>query len=335
MTTRGLVLGKFLPPHAGHLALVDFAGRFADELTIVVGTLAREPIAGALRHAWMRELAPNAEVVHLTDENPQEPGEHPDFWNIWRESLRRVVPGRIDLVFASEPYGARLAQELGATFVPFDVGRALVPMSGTEVRRDPFAAWEHLPACVRAYYCRRVSVFGPESTGKSTLTRRLAEHFRTTHAPEFARTWLESRHGELEPADLPVIARGQVALEEAMARRARHVVFCDTDPLATRIWSEALFGVVDPAVDALGRGRRYDLTLLCDVDVPWIADPVRYLPNERASFFARCEHALGEDGRRTVIVRGDWDARFAAAVAAVQAMSVDHRASSPVDCRHG
>src|SRR5688572_12742104 len=98
---RGLVLGKFMPPHLGHLHLVEFARSWVAELVVVVGTLAREPIPGELRHRWMKELAPWAKVVHLTDENPQDPSEHPDFWEIWRASLKRVVPEPIDWVFAS------------------------------------------------------------------------------------------------------------------------------------------------------------------------------------------------------------------------------------------
>ena len=83
--TRGLVLGKFLPPHAGHVYLIETARRQCDDLSIVVGTLAREPIAGALRALWMRALFPDLRVLHLTDDNPQEPSEHPRFWEIWRE----------------------------------------------------------------------------------------------------------------------------------------------------------------------------------------------------------------------------------------------------------
>jgi len=71
----------------------------------------------------MRELFPDLDVVHLTDENPQEPHEHPRFWDIWRESLLRFAPRKPDLVFASEKYGERLAKELGARWIPVDVAR--------------------------------------------------------------------------------------------------------------------------------------------------------------------------------------------------------------------
>src|SRR5688572_21020032 len=105
MKKTGLVLGKFMPPHEGHLHLVEFARAYCDELTVVVGTLEREPIPGHLRFEWMRELAsPFANVVHLTDELPQDPSEHHEFWALWQSALKRIHPAPLDYVFASEPY---------------------------------------------------------------------------------------------------------------------------------------------------------------------------------------------------------------------------------------
>jgi NadR type nicotinamide-nucleotide adenylyltransferase len=313
---RGLVLGKFLPPHAGHLHLIEVARALCDRLTVVVGTLASEPIDGALRHMWMTELCgPAVDVVHLADENPQDPSETPDFWNIWDASLRRVLPALPDRVFASEPYGARLAELFAARFIPVDLARAAVPITATAIREDPETHWRHLPRLVRPYFARRVSVFGPESTGKSTLAARLANAHGATLVPEIARAILEARGEPLE-ADMPLIARAQAAFEDAAARGDRPLLICDTDPLATSIWSEFLFGRIAPEVAALG-DRDYDLTLLCDVDVPFVADPVRYLPDQRRAFFDRCRDELERRGRRTAIIGGDWDSRFALASAAI------------------
>jgi HTH-type transcriptional repressor of NAD biosynthesis genes len=313
---HGLVLGKFLPPHAGHAYLIEVARRCVDELTVVVGTLAREPIAGELRVAWMRELFPAVRVAHLADENPQDPSEHPQFWEIWKASLQRVLPSPVDRVFASEAYGARLAAELGAQFVPIDPRRGIVPVSGTAVRADPFAHWRHLPPPVRAHYARRVCVFGPESTGKSTLAAQLAAHYDTALVPEYARTYLEQRGRPPVAEDMPVIARCQVAAEDTLARICHRVLVTDTDALTTKIWSEVLFGSVSPEVAALA-ARRYDLTIVTDADIPYTPDPVRYLP-DRAAFLARCVAELEARDRRYVIVRGDRDARLRQAIAAIQ-----------------
>ncbi len=313
-----MVLGKFMPPHLGHCYLVEFARRYADELTVVVGSLEREPIAGELRVAWMRELFPQVRVVHLTDENPQLPEEHPDFWGIWKRSLERVVARPIELVFAGEEYGGSLARVLGAQFVPVNGMRSLVPVSGTQIRENPAAYWNYLPALVRAHFVRRISVFGPESTGKSTLAARLAEHFQTLWVPEFARGWLEARGGQVTPEDLPVISRAQRASEEALARQCGPLLFCDTDPSATPLWNEELFGVRNPTLEeAVGR---YDLTLLCAPDVPWVEDCVRYRPEGGQMFWERCQARLQAERRRVVELHGGWDERWRMAIEAVNSI---------------
>src|SRR4051812_5590128 len=158
METRaghGLVLGKFMPLTNGHRHLIDTARRQVDELTILVCSLARDPIDGDRRYRWVRECYPDARVVHITDELPSYPHEHPDFWALWRACIARVALP-IDVVFTSEDYGDRLAAELGARHVLVDAARQIVPISATRVRAAPLACWEYLPPCVRPYYVKRV-----------------------------------------------------------------------------------------------------------------------------------------------------------------------------------
>ena len=131
------MLGKFLPPHRGHQYLVDFAREYCERVTVLVCTLESDPIPGELRFRWMREMFPDQHLVHITDPLPQEPAEHPRFWDIWRGVCRRAAPDGVDVVFASEDYGHTLAQVLGAAYVPVDHGRRQVPVSGTRIRADP------------------------------------------------------------------------------------------------------------------------------------------------------------------------------------------------------
>lgn len=316
--TVGMVLGKFLPPHKGHLYLAEFAQNFVDTLYVVVGTLASEPIVGALRYQWMKQMLPQCEVLHLTDENPQEPSEHPDFWQIWQNSLEAILPQKPDFVFASEPYGYKLAEVLGAQFVPVDLTRSNIGVSGTAIRENPLENWQYIPWPVRDHYLKRVCIFGPESCGKSTLAKDLASHFDTCYVPEYARAYLEQKDGELVQQDIPVIARGQAASEDALARHAKAVIFCDTDPLTSQIWSEFLYQQVDESIAQLANTRQYDLYLLCDVDVPWVEDKVRYLPNDRQNFHQLCEQKLIAGNRPFVKICGDWQQRLQLAIGAVQ-----------------
>lgn len=317
---RGFVLGKFMPPTLGHVGMFDFARAQVDRLSILVCSTPAEPIDGALRAAWVRELEPACEVVHMHRDIPQTPEEHPEFWRIWREAIHEHVGADLQRVFASEPYGQRLAQELGAEFVPWDLGRVQVPVSASAVRADPMGCWPYIPAPVRPHYVRRVCVFGPESTGKSTLTRQLAGYYQTVGVDEYARGLLDLQDGVCTPADIPRIARGQRAAEQALARQANRLLFCDTDLLTTTIWAEVLFGSCPGWIHEAAAAARYDLTLLLEPDVPWVDDAQRYLPHARWEFFERCRAALEAHQRPTVRIHGGWSERWAQATAAVDAL---------------
>lgn len=312
--TTGMVLGKFLPPHQGHVHLLSFAQNFVDKLYIVVGTLSTESIDGQLRYEWVKRLFPTAHVLHLDKDLPQEPSEHPDFWNIWRSNLQEILPVSPNFLFASESYGTPLAKELGATFIPVDLGREAVPVSGTKIRNNPFEYWSYLPNCVRPYFAKRICVFGPESCGKSTLTINLAKHFETVAIPEYARTLIELKGQDLTPADFITIVKGQIALEESLVEQANKMIFCDTDVLTTTIWSHELLGKCDEWIEQKAQERDYDLYILLQPDVPWIKDEVRYFPKERWDFYEKCKETLIQYDRNFVEIGGSWNERFDQAV---------------------
>ena len=317
----GMVLGKFMPPHTGHLYLVEFARSYVDRLTVVVGSLQDEPIPGDLRFEWMKELFPGEQVVHLTDENPQHPSEHPDFWQIWYDSLMSILPECPDFLFASEDYGSTLAGVLGAEFIPLE--RTVLSVSGTDIRKNPLAWWDYLPRCVRPYYVKKVCLFGPESTGKTTLAKALARHFGTIFVPEYAHVLLSRLCGELEASQMELIAKGQQASERALSRSANRLLFCDTDLLTTTIWSRVLFGDCPQWILEAAEDSYYDLYLLLDVDVPWIDDVHRILPDNRRPFFEFCRAELERLNRRYIVLSGSWDERFSVATAGVKSLLCD------------
>jgi NadR type nicotinamide-nucleotide adenylyltransferase len=317
LVDRGMILGKFMPPTQGHRYLAEFARRCCKRLSVLVCSKPRQPIPGACRFAWMRAMLPDCDVVHVPDDLPDAPEEHPHFWELWLPVIRRVVPEPIGLVVTSETYGPELARRVSAKHLVADRGRQGVPISATAMRADPYAQWAHLPDVVRPWYCRRVVVFGPESTGKTMLAERLAAHYRTVWVPEWARGHLDPANGVCEPDDFPRIALGQAASEDALALQANRVLICDTDTITTTIWSEVYLGGCAEWIRALARQRRHDLYLLCDIDVPWVHDGQRDMPHRREEFRERCRAALIAHNRPFVEIRGDWDTRFHTAVAAI------------------
>jgi HTH-type transcriptional repressor of NAD biosynthesis genes len=306
----GFVLGKFMPPHLGHVFLCDFARAYCKRLTILVCSLDGDPVPGALRYQWMKALFPTCDVQWCREDLPQAPEDHPDFWPIWRDVVVRYA-GSPEVVFASEDYGVRLAAETGARFVPVDRMRRAVPVSATMIRDDPFRHWDFLPVPVRSYYARRVCLFGPESTGKSTLAAGLAAHFNTVHVPEYGRAFTDVFGTTVTAADLERIAEGQYASLVAARRQANRIVIEDTDRLLTAVWSDMLLGLIDDPAD---------LYLLCDIDLPWTDDGTRYFPAaaDRQRFFEACRDELEQWGVPYAVIRGEGEARQAAAVAAIR-----------------
>ena len=310
--TTGLIIGKFLPPHRGHAHLIETALAQVDRLIVLVCSLKREEIPGERRVAWLGEMFPAVDVRHHADENPSEPHEHPRFWELWTASITRLVPTPPDLVFSSESYGDELARRLGARHVLVDRERRAVPISGERVRADPIGCWEFLPECVRPEYVRRVVVTGPESTGKTTLARRLAEHFATAWVPEYARGYLDVKHAggpipspPCEATDIPAIARGQLASEERGGARARTACSSATPTSTPRASTpRSTSGRAREWIRDAAAARRYELHLLLDVDVPWVADPQRDRPHLRRELLARLSRALENDRRPYVLVVG-------------------------------
>lgn len=316
--TRGFLLGKFMPPHNGHVMLAETAAALCDTLTILVCWLPDDPIPGPLRLHWMRELFPRARVIGHDAVVPQTPEDHPDFWSIWQRIVTSAHPEPIDVVFASESYGAVLAERVGARFHPIDPAREGVAVSGSAVRADPWREWRHVPAPVRPYFAQAICLHGPESTGKSVLARRLAQHFDTLYVPEYGRIWCETFGVDLAMADLLAIATTHDAMTRAALRQCNRRLIVDTDPLMTAVWADMLFGDRDPWFESWSATA--DLYLLLDIDLPWIDDGTRLFggARERQRFFDLSKAELDRRGVRWAMVRGEGEARFVNALAAIE-----------------
>ncbi|HNQ83228.1 MAG TPA: ATP-binding protein [Bacteroidales bacterium] len=163
----------------------------------------------------------------------------------------------------------------------------------------------------------RISITGPESTGKSALAKELAAHFGTVWVPEYAREYLEKLGRRYEFEDIAIIAIGQLEQENRMAAKADQIVFCDTDMLVCKIWSEFRYGHCDAWLQKIVRSHVYDLYLLCDIDLPWEEDPLRENPKERQELFDIYLRELQKMNANFGIVTGTGDQRLRNAISAV------------------
>jgi NadR type nicotinamide-nucleotide adenylyltransferase len=150
----------------------------------------------------------------------------------------------------------------------------------------------------------KIAITGPESTGKSRLAEELAAHYRTVYVPEFARSYIDKLDRPYNQADILEIAKGQIGLEVLMFPKANRLLFCDTELIVTKIWSEVKYGICDPWILNRISENKYDLFLLCNIDLPWEADPQREHPHMREKLFRLYHDELAKRGFVFKIVSG-------------------------------
>ncbi|WP_282075095.1 ATP-binding protein [Maribacter aquivivus] len=165
----------------------------------------------------------------------------------------------------------------------------------------------------------KVVLFGPESTGKTTLSEQLARHYHTVWVPEYARDYLQDKWNNerktCEPHDLLPIAAGQMRMENNLTKKATDILICDTDLLETKVYSEAYYiGNCDPVLEKYALENTYDLYLLTYIDIPWEADDLRDKPDEREQMFNYFKDTLEKYGKNFITLKGNKKERLQKAI---------------------
>ncbi len=164
----------------------------------------------------------------------------------------------------------------------------------------------------------KVAVTGPESTGKSLLCQQLAGHFNTVHVPEYAREYVDRLNRPYCREDILVIAREQLSREDALVKIANRYLFCDTELIVAKIWELHKYKDCHPWILEQIEKRRYDLYLLCDIDLPWEPDPQREYPHMRNFFFDWFRRELEGYEFPYLIISGSRNERLDNAIRAVE-----------------
>jgi len=166
---------------------------------------------------------------------------------------------------------------------------------------------------------KKIVVIGPESTGKSTLCQQLAEHYYSSWVPEYAREYLLAHGTDYTYEDLLEIAKGQITLEDSITKSAEGLVFIDTDMFVMKVWCEFVFRkchsfILDEIVK-----RKYDLYLLCNTDLPWVADELREYPDleSRERLYIMYKDLMINQHTSWVEISGDYSQRLNLAVESV------------------
>lgn len=269
--TKGLVIGKFMPPHRGHEYLIRFAQSYCQDLHVLVDCLEGQTISPERRVQWLQESFPDVHVDCFNQMMPQYPEETEHFWDIWSTAIQKKI-GQPDVVVASMDYGWELASRLHCDFVPLDIARESFSISATEIRNAPFRHWDEILPVARPYFMKKICFLGPESTGKSTFVREFAQKLNTVYIPEYAQKLIEYQGGHFYKENINQVIEAQYRTEKAAEKMVNKVMLCDSSALTTKLWSQLLWGEIPEQIDFYIERNPYDYYFVLTPETPWVKD---------------------------------------------------------------
>jgi len=306
---RGLVIGKFMPVHKGHIALINFAASQCDELIVSMSYTPSDVIDPQLRFSWIKEIFkhhPKITPAIIIDDFDTDALPWPERTRIWAKRMREVYP-EINIIFSSEEYGSHFASHLNAEHKSFDPDRYQIPVSATLIRNNPFRYWEYIPEEVRPFFVKKICFYGSESTGKSTMAKRMAAIYKTEFVPEVARELITSNDFTAE--DIIHIGHAQTQRVIDKSKKANKILFCDTDVITTQIYSYHYLKVIPPVLYDLEKQIHYDQYFLFDIDVVWVADDLRDLGSQRSEMYEVFKRELDKRKISYLKVQGSYEER--------------------------
>ncbi len=338
----GIFPGKFLPPHRGHLTAILRAHALCDKLYVVIserpqedGELCRSAgipyISGQLRQRWLsQELQGLGIEILLLDESNIPP--FPDGWEQYASLLCNAIEEPFEVIFGGE----ESYREGHCRYFPdveyqvLDPQRTQWPISGTEIRTAPYQHWDYIAGSARPFFARKVLITGPESCGKTTLTRKLAKVYCTSWSEELGRDYQDdvvAGNGDLfNLEDFNRIAHLQYEQDLKAQRTANKVCFFDTDAVVTAFFSQVFMGEVASRVESFIDPDKYDLIIALKPTVPWVSDGMRELgdPAVRQLSFeqlmALYQHYGFESSKFLIIDSPDYYQRLESCIAAVDSL---------------
>lgn len=315
----GVAVGKFNPPHLGHLHLIRKGASIVDRLYVLLCDRPDQTIAVGRRFDWLSDAVPdNVTIIVTPDDLPAE--NRP-----WAERALSVLPERPDMAFTSESWGGQWAELMGARHRLVDLDRRAFPVSGTQLRADLGANFRWLVPAARAELSRRVVVVGAESTGKSTIAEALAEATNSVWAPEHGRWYWEGRRYRAdqswEPDEFLRIALAQHRLQDDLARQSSNgLVISDTDALVSAVWHERYLGSTGQELTEFAAVNVPDLYLVCADDFDWVQDGTRESHEHRASMQRSIQVRVEASGAQVVVLTGSHEQRLSSALDALEAL---------------
>jgi HTH-type transcriptional repressor of NAD biosynthesis genes len=311
---KAFVFGKFLPFHKGHEAMINFALTKCDFLAVLVCCSDKENITAMTRQKWIEKTFENQSKIeiksfhYLESELTNTSVTSQEVSRVWSSKFKEIFPD-YDLVITSEEYGNYVSAFMNIEHIAFDISRQLFPTSATDIRRDVFTNWKFLPDSVRPYFSIKVVVLGTESTGKSTLTERLAKYFNCSSVKEAGRDLIVDSNS-FEYEDLHLVASEHAKRIDKAVLGHSPLIIIDTDIHITKSYASFFFNKELEVDDEIYNSNKADLYIYLNNDVEHQQDGTRLDESNRDLLDLSHRTILKEKNIKFVEIEGDWEQRF-------------------------
>ncbi|HSD13964.1 MAG TPA: AAA family ATPase [Flavobacterium sp.] len=318
---KAFVFGKFLPFHKGHEAMIKFALTKCDFLTVLICCSDRENIPAKTRQNWIQKTFETNKKIeiriynYLESELPNTSESSKEVSKVWSEKFKAFFPD-YDLVITSEAYGNYVASFMKIEHIAFDIPKQQFPVSATAVRKDLFTNWKFLPNSVKPDFAIKVVVLGTESTGKTTLTEKLAQYFNCSSVKEAGRD-LIANSNSFEFDDLHNVAIEQAKKIDTAVLEQSPLVIIDTDIHITKSYANYLFDKKLEVDNKIYNSNKADLYLYLNNDVEYVQDGTRLNETDRNLLDLSHREILKLHNIDFIEINGNWEQRFEKAVAII------------------
>jgi HTH-type transcriptional repressor of NAD biosynthesis genes len=196
-----------------------------------------------------------------------------------------------------------------------DKERVYVPICATKIREDVFKHWDFIPDNVKQYFVKKVVLLGTESSGKSTVCDKLGKYFETNWVKEYGRFYTETVKEDLDIYDFYNITNSQKVWVESEIQIANKLLFCDTEAITTKIFSELYcpedYKKAEEFFDKEIKEQKYHLYILLDPSTTFVQDGNRRFKEKRLAHYQMIKKELDKYGIKYHEVLGkDYDDRF-------------------------
>lgn len=319
---KAFVFGKFLPFHKGHEAMINFALKKCDFLTVLVCCSDKENITANTRKKWIEKTFENQDEIeiksfhYLESELPNTSESSKEVSKVWSAKFKKLFPD-YDFVITSEEYGNYVASFMDIKHIAFDISKQLFPVSATAVRNYIFANWKFLPDSVKPSFVVKIVVLGTESTGKTTLTERLAKYFNCSSVKEAGRDLIPNSNS-FGFDELHLVASEHAKRIDKAVLGHSPLIIIDTDIHITKSYAKFVFNKELEVDDEIYNSNKADLYIYLNNDVEHQQDGTRLDKSNRDLLDLSHRTILREKNIKFVEIEGDWEQRFKRALKEIE-----------------